>query len=64
MFSALMLYKMLMIGAVFDFTMDEEYFPMKIHEEVIKICEYKPQIETFSSRGADYFVDLFKIAKT
>jgi hypothetical protein len=37
---------------------------MKVHEEVAKICEYRPNIEAFSSRGTEYFVDLLKIQKT
>jgi hypothetical protein len=64
MLSALMLYKTLMVGACFDFSFSDDCFPMRVHDEVIRICEYRPQIEAFSSRGSDYFSDLFKVAKT
>lgn len=64
MFNALMLYKALVIGASIDYYTNDEYFPTAIHEEVGKICAYKPHIENFTTRGSDYFVDMFKIAKT
>ena len=63
MFNALMLYKALMVGAVLDFTMEDQFFPINIHEEIVKICEYKPEIKVCASRGSDYFVDILKIVK-
>lgn len=64
MLSALMLYKTLLLSACFDFSFSEDCFPQRVHEEVARICEYRPQVQAFSSRGSDYFVELFKVAKT
>lgn len=64
MFNALMLYKQLIVGASVDYFTNDDLFPNTIHEEVAKICTYRPNIEYFSNRGGDYFVDLFKIQKT
>ena len=46
-----------MVSASFD-------YPQSIHSEAVKICQYKPNIETCSSRGADYFNETLKIPKT
>lgn len=53
-----------MISACFDYSLSDEYFPQSVHAEVVKICQYKPNIETFSSRGSDYFIETLKIPKT
>lgn len=64
MLNALVLYKSLMVSACFDYSFSDEYFPQSVHAEVVKICQYKPNIETFSSRGGDYFIETLKIPKT
>lgn len=53
-----------MVSASFDYSFNEEYFSQSIHSEVVKICQYKPNIETCSNRGADYFNETLKIPKT
>jgi hypothetical protein len=64
MLNALVLYKALIVSACFDFSFNDEYFPQSVHAEVLRICQYKPNIETFSSRGSDYFIETLKIPKT
>ena len=57
----MVLYKHLLVGAMMDFICNDDLFPVSIHREIAKVCEYKGTEKDLKVRGSQYFVDLFKM---